>query len=415
MNHSRWIRMRRHGAVGVAALCLLLAASLVPAAPVAAADAPHVMNSATPRDGTVALELEEVWRRGGYDDEEVLLGIVTSVRTDAEGNLYVLDAQLMEVKVFSPDGELMGTLGRQGQGPGEFQNAQQMSFLPGGDAIGVAQTFPGKLVCLNLDGTPAGEITIGDPSSGGFNVLINANCGGDNLVVSGINLKFNQAEMTMDRHHFVRSYSRDGQQQAEYVTKDVHWDFGAGFVLRESESDFVWWRLTVAPDGRVLVGEPREDYVVSVYGADGALERTFGREYESWARHAELTARFESMMEAQSRQLPPGTAREVCENEQDICGLHAAADGTFWVLPSRGMYAPPEGVFAVWDVFSGEGEYLRQAAVSAPGKPGTDMLFFTDHGYAVMVTGFWDAVLAVMGAGQSDEAEPMEIVCYRIK
>ena len=35
-------------------------------------------------------------------------------------------------------------------------------LLPGGDAVGVAQMFPGKLVCLNLDGTPAGEIQIGD-------------------------------------------------------------------------------------------------------------------------------------------------------------------------------------------------------------------------------------------------------------
>ena len=34
------------------------------------------------------------------------------------------------------------------------------------------------------------------------------------------------------------------------------------------------------------------------------------------------------------------------------------------------------------------GEYLKQVVAKVPGRPGTDLLFMTDHGYAVMVTGF---------------------------
>jgi hypothetical protein len=404
--------------VGPLALLMLAAgAPLAHAAETSVVDGvPHVQNGAEPRDGLRELPLEEVWRRGGEDDDEVLLGIVTSVMSGPDGNIYVLDAQLMEVKVFSPDGELVGTLGRQGQGPGEFQNAQQMTFLPGGDAIGVAQTFPGKLVGINLDGSPAGEITISGSGAdaGGFPVLINATLGGDNLVCSGIEISFDQAAMSMDRHHFVRSYSRDGERLAEYLTKDVHWNFDASFVLREADSDFIWWRLAVDPQGRVLIGEPREDYEISVYGPDGELERVFGRQYESWRRPPYLMERYEAMMEAQSQQLPPGTGREVAEFEQDLWGINALADGTYWVRTSRGMYDPPEGTFCVWDVFSSEGEFLEQVAANVPGKPGRDLLLMTDHGYAVMITGFWDAVLAVMGAGQDEDAEPMEIVCYRV-
>ena len=405
-------------ALGLVAILATYALAVAPAAlgaePGQTADVPRIMNGPEPRDGTHELQLEEIWRRGGEDDEDVLLGIITSVKTDSEGNLYVLDAQLMEVKVFDAEGELTGTLGRQGEGPGEFTNAQQLTLLPGGESIGVAQTFPGKLVCLKLDGTPDGEITMGNPTAGGFVALINTACAGDNLVVSGIAGAFDQTTMTLDRHHFVRSYDRDGTLLQEYFSKDVSWDLNGSFTMRELENDFVWWRLAVDPQGRVLVGEPREDYLVSVYNRDGSLERVFGREYETWKRNEDITARFESMMEAQSRQLPPGTELEVAENAQDIWGIHCHNDGTYWVTTSRGMYTPPEGVFTAWDVFSAEGEYIKEMVAKVPGKPGVDLLFMTDHGYAVMVTGFWDAAMAVMGVAQDGEAEPMEIICYRI-
>ncbi len=402
--------------------CLvLIAVAMLATAPAtaqkqAATGAPELINGATPRDGVKKLALEEIWRRGGEDDDEVLLGIVSSVLTDASGNLYVLDAQLMQVLVFGPDGRLQRTLGRQGSGPGEFENAQQIAFLPGGDAIGVTQTFPGKLVGLKLDGTPAGDIRIGDPAGGGFAALIAAQSGGDNLVVAGIEIAFNQAEMTMNRHHFVRGYLRDGTLRHEYHAKDVLWNFNAGFKLSEQENDYVWWRLGVDHAGRVLIAEPREGYRINVYSPDGTLERVFGRQYQTMPRSQAMLARYEGIMEAQARQLPPGTAREVAKNEQDIWGLRCMPDGSVWVMTSRGMFEPPAGAFAAWDVFDGNGTYVRQVEAHIPGRSGTDMLIVTEHGYAIMITGFWDAVMAVMGAGQSDEeAEPMQLICYRIK
>lgn len=380
----------------------------------AAAEPARVMNGPVPRDGVRQLQLEEMWRHGGEDDEEVLFGLATSVATDQDGNLYVLDAQLAQVMVFSPDGEFTGTLGRQGSGPGEFQNAQQVAMLPGG-GIGISQTFPGKLVGLNLDGTPLRDITIGDPTGGGFAVLINVSSGGGNLVVSGMEGSFNQADMSLTRHLFVRSYDLDSTMLHEYVAKDQVWKFDGSFTLHETEGDFVWWRLGVDPDGRVVVGIPREDYEVSVFSRDGALELVFGREYEPLQRTEAMTARFQAMLDAQMQQLPPGSENEVAKVEQDIWGIHCHHDGTYWVTTSRGMYDPPAGAFTAWDVFSPAGEYLHEVRVDVPGTPGTDLLMLTEHGYAVMITGFWDAVLSVMGAGaQSDEAAAMELVCYRV-
>ena len=84
-------------------LMLLVAALALPAV----AEPARVENGPTPRDGIDQLELEEIWRHGGEDDEDVLFGLVSSVITDADGLLYVLDSQLAQVNVFSPDGELV--------------------------------------------------------------------------------------------------------------------------------------------------------------------------------------------------------------------------------------------------------------------------------------------------------------------
>jgi len=400
----------------IASGLLLAAAPLAAAEPVLKDGVPHVTNPAAPRDGVEELRLEELWRRGGEDDDEVILGLASSVLTDKDGNLYVLDAQQTEILVFAPDGRLLRTLGRRGQGPGEFENAQRITFLPGGDAIGVAQTFPGKFVGINLDGTPAGDIKLGgDPAAGGFCALIGAQTGGDNLVAAGIDIAFNQAEATMNRNHFVRSYRSDGAVGHEYHTKNVRWDFSSSFTMKETDNDYVWWRMAVDREGRVFLGIPREDYEISVYSPDGKLERVFGRAYETWPRSAKIQARFDSMVNAQLRQLPPGTNVDVAKVEQDIWGIQCQPDGTCWVTTSRGMYEPPAGVFTVWDVFDRDGVFVKQVQAKVPGKPGTDLMLVTEHGFAIMITGFWDSVLSVMGAtAEDDDAESMQIVCYKI-
>ncbi|MCC6927753.1 MAG: 6-bladed beta-propeller [Gemmatimonadaceae bacterium] len=47
----------------------------------------------------------------------------TSLAVDAQGRLYVVDARPVAIKVFTPDGKLLRTIGQQGSGPGEYRGA----------------------------------------------------------------------------------------------------------------------------------------------------------------------------------------------------------------------------------------------------------------------------------------------------
>jgi hypothetical protein len=70
-----------------------------------------IVNPENPSGGAVEIELEELWRVGG-DDEDVLFGVIAQLVVDDAGDVYLLDGQLSEVQVFC--------LTREGQEFGSF-------------------------------------------------------------------------------------------------------------------------------------------------------------------------------------------------------------------------------------------------------------------------------------------------------
>ena len=403
---------------------LLMIALLVTAAPLAlaqeseAGDVPRISNGAVPVNGVQTLEMEELWRIGGEDDEDVLLGIITRALVDDENNIYLLDQQLSEAKVFDADGELINTLGRQGSGPGEVNNPGDFVIMPDG-TLGLVQIFPGKIVKLEMDGTPAGDFNpnTGEATAGGFLALVNVRSAGGNLVLSGIQSSMDQTAGTQTRTYFVRGYDMEGEPVTEFMNKSVVWDF-TNFKFREIDNDFIWWRMDVGSNGKLVVCPERYEYSLQVFSADGTLERVIDREYESWTRTEEIKARYDAIMDAQLAQFPPGTEKEVEDMEQDVSDLRIAADGSIWVLPSRQMFEPEPGAFATYDVFTPDGIFDRQVRIVCEGNPMVDRLIFAGEDRIFQVTGFWDAVLSANAAGGEDddeEAMPMEVICYKVK
>ncbi len=78
-------------------------------------------DSATAQDQPLSADFPDVYRAGGMNAPEWAF-FEDSARAgfDADGNLYVLDASAGHVVVLDSQGQLARTIGRQGQGPGEF-------------------------------------------------------------------------------------------------------------------------------------------------------------------------------------------------------------------------------------------------------------------------------------------------------
>ena len=76
----------------------------------------------------------EVAVRIGMDEgpEEYLFGDITSVAADTDGRIYVADRVGSTIRVYGRDGGFLRQVGREGQGPGEYQWPADLTFGPDG-------------------------------------------------------------------------------------------------------------------------------------------------------------------------------------------------------------------------------------------------------------------------------------------
>lgn len=104
-----------------------------------------------------APRLVEELRIGTVDgDENYQFGMIAALEVDAEGNIYVLDFQAREVKVFDPNGLYLRRMGRRGSGPGEL--GTPAALILRGDTAGVLDMTNRRLQWFGSDGADAGTI-----------------------------------------------------------------------------------------------------------------------------------------------------------------------------------------------------------------------------------------------------------------
>ena len=61
--------------------------------------------------------------------EPTVFAAVSGVEVDADGRIYVLDRQANELRIFSADGAHVRSVGRSGEGPGEYSNANGLRWI----------------------------------------------------------------------------------------------------------------------------------------------------------------------------------------------------------------------------------------------------------------------------------------------
>jgi len=383
---------------------------------------PHVHNGAVPSEGVSTLQLREMWRIGG-NDEDTFFGVIIQVQTDEQGNIYLLDQQLAQVFVYSPDGQLLRTISRSGEGPGEVRRPEDLVLLPDG-TVGLVQNSPGKVVRLTREDIPVDSVNItgGDPASGGFSILHAGKCRGGQFLLGGVHVRQGDGPAQQNRTDFVSAFDLAGNELVCYHQTEYVFDFQN---FRFSEPDFIPWcqrRCDLDDAGLLYAAPERNAYSISVFAHDGSLVRVIDREYNRLQRTPEQKQQLIDLFSSELRQLPFEFEVVVGDYFPDIAwiqnGLRVAPDGTLWVLSSRGTIAQPAGIMQTYDLFDREGHYTRQVQVACAGDGQKDYLFFSGRQRVLLVTGFIDALRSALGGGTSDaedsEAAPMEVVCFEI-
>ena len=94
--------------------------------------------------------------------DEFLFGDIESVARDALGNLVVADGQALDIRVFDPEGGYLRSLGREGEGPGEFLDLTGAWTLADGSIVTVDYRLD-RITRFDAEGAPVGTATFSSP------------------------------------------------------------------------------------------------------------------------------------------------------------------------------------------------------------------------------------------------------------
>jgi len=98
------------------------------------------------------LELEEELTIGEADGaEEYMFQRIGSIAVDEIERIYVSDRKESHIKVYDQNGKYLRTIGRKGQGPGEFQRITRIQILTS-DNLLVYNSKTRRLSFFSLDG-----------------------------------------------------------------------------------------------------------------------------------------------------------------------------------------------------------------------------------------------------------------------
>ena len=382
----------------------------------AAAAPPVVQNGAKPAKGVKTAKLTELWSRGGEDDD-VFFGAAAAIHAGPGGQVLVLDSRLSEIKVLDAAGELVRTVGREGDGPGEARRPGDM-FLTADGTICLLQGFPGRVVKVKADGTPAGEAKYGTgaPGAGQFAVLIRGVAHPAGMALAGISMTFGSSSVS-NQEYFLALCGPDGARKQLLLSKSSTVDY-ADFGLDEMGMDFVWTRLAGAADGRLFVAPERNEYRVRVFGADGQPQRDIVRAYQNPTRRPEQKEQARRILEAIAANYPTRPKRlTVEESTPAVTGIWVTADGRMWVMTGDEQPGRPKGTWCMLDVFAPDGTFEQQVALPGNHDQQQDGLFILPDRRIVVVTGALDSFLSQQAVSADAKAEgtDLQITCYRLE
>lgn len=392
----------------------LFPAAEPPARAATAAESPeHVSNPEVPENGRAELATRELWRAGAAEDGP-LFGVVVQVLTDADGRVYLLDTQQSTVWTFAADGRYLGTLAREGEGPGEVRRPSDMALLPNG-TLGICTAHSGRLVCVDRDGIPQTSIRLGGLRAGGATAWLDGvGSRAGSLVFLGRAVSHTPGKQTTTQ--YLARVDSDGRELCRYYEKAVVDDF-ADFRINEVQYYHPSGRLwAIGPGGRVYLAPERNHYRIHVHAANGPLERVIERDFRPVRRDPREKKATREAYEEWYKSL--SCTIELEDSEPVITRLMVDDNGAIWVLSSRGVHEQPDGIMATYDIFDGDGRFTRQVAVRCAGNGRYDDLFFLGDDRLLLIIGAFEAAMAHRGIritrDETAEPVPMEVICLEI-
>ncbi len=303
-----------------------------------------ITNPEYPREGRFVARLTEEMACGqGGAKGEATLNTVYDMKVDDLGFVFVMDIGDNRIKIYDGGGRFVRSIGRKGQGPGEFMTLTAFNLLSGG-RVCIVDSSQRRVICLTAEGRYISMFLL----DGFFNAV--GVDGQDRLYLAKWGFIGEPALSTGFREvpYVTSIYRTDISGNARFHLADF---FGESWWIKSHGKTgsmgsggvyvIVW---NVSRQGR-LYGGINEDYRLGAYGAGGAFEFSFGRLFKP-VKNAQFKGPF-----AQKKHLP------VFSNSRQTISFDG--DGNLWIE----LFQDNDRDGFLYDIFSPEGVYLKQVKV----------------------------------------------------
>ena len=306
-------------------------------------------------EGAPVLSLETTLELGGLSDDPAFQFFqVTDAARLGDGRIAVANSGAWEIRFFSPDGSHLQTVGRQGEGPGEYRGTLTLTLVAG-DSLLIFDQRLRRWTILDPDGVVVDVVL---PEEGGGRLAMPGAVGESSVLVTSIVIDPQDGDLGREWLEVMR-YARDGALEGTVgrvrgrVPSRI--DAIRGGVIFESDPSIV-----TVPGGFVVGdGAPHIDFfddtgvhIRRVEWPDPGTQVT--------AEHRErYTAWFVGAVELQFRERRERVLEllSFAERFPAYSEVHAAQDGTLWV---REYDMPSDEGPVSWLLFNPRGGLLGE-------------------------------------------------------
>ncbi len=347
--------------------------------------------------------LEEEMRIGVFEGpDEYMLGRVRSMAVTDAGEIYLFDSQVPALRKYGSDGTHLATFGREGGGPGEYENPDGgLGVLPDGRVV---LRDPGNTRFSVY--APTGEYLTNWRLPGGFNSSnpLHVDTAGTSYTL----VLLERGLAPWDWTFGLATYAPDGTPGDTVLAPT--WDYERPTVRGQSENsssqtgvpftaDDAW---TFSPLG-YMVGGVATDYRVNLYRTDEPVLR-IERDWTPVPVNPEEGEEQERRIRENFSRRFPGwrwNGPPIPETKPAFVGLFVGLDGRVWVQVSAESYPTmsveeareeerrtdrPQMRYrqrVAFDVFEPDGRYLGHVMTPDGFTTSPDPVFSGDHVWAV--------------------------------
>lgn len=303
---------------------------------------------------------EDLIIKGSEDVEEKMFQNINTLGVNKQGDMYILDEQAGNIKVYDHKGDFLKTIGKKGQGPGEFGLPISLAIMPSQNII-VNDMGQRKILFFDREGNYLKQSSIADKFLF-FGPMVTST--GDLVASHTIPQEIPVTEL--------KKFNQKLEPRLTFTSIPVDKPPEINIFVARSLSSLRW---TLTDNDEIIWGDIKNpEYELYVHNQEGILIKKITREYDPLPITAEDK---EKLMEETFGQSPAKDQWDVNFPENYPPYMGFSIDDKGHILVRRYENQKDERGWLV-DIFDSEGRYMAQTRFKM-----NPLVFKKGHMYAI--------------------------------